>query len=319
MFLKFVHFCFWCYGLTILLWFLLRLYPGDSFAPVRFISYIAPWLLIGLGAGLAGSLLTTRRQKKNCLTWFMAGLFLLVGLPYLSLFLPRLEPTPAYSGTLKVMSYSVMGRNHDYKAIAEMILAEKPDIFFVQETGFDSLSNYLIDLYNNGRPVYHVPGHGGFIAGRFPLAAQEVGRGRIPKVVAKTPYGPITLWTLHAAKALWKDHTMQLRQIQALAQDIAATPGMKIVAGDFNTTDKNIPYKIMKLHLRNAHEEAGWGFGFTFPARARRLGTLFPFLRIDHIFYSNAFYALSARTLSNSGGSDHLPVVAELAVKKQMR
>jgi endonuclease/exonuclease/phosphatase (EEP) superfamily protein YafD len=310
--MKIVRFVFWLYGMSILAWQALRLYPGDSFAPVRFVSYIAPWLLIGIGAGFAGSLLTTRRQKKNCLTWFMAGLFLLVGLPYLPLFLPRLEPTPAYSGVLKVMSYSVMGRNHDYKAIAEVIFAEKPDMFFVQETGFDSLSNYLTDLYN-GRPVYHVPGHGGFIAGRFPLEERQ---GRIPWATAETPYGTISLWTIHAAKALWQDNQLQLHEINELAKDIASTPGMKIVAGDFNTTDKNIPYKIISLHLRNAHQEAGWGFGFTFPTRARRMGTLFPFLRIDHIFYSNTFYALSARTLSNSGGSDHLPVVAELAVKK---
>ncbi|MCI5135335.1 MAG: hypothetical protein D3920_09750 [Candidatus Electrothrix sp. AW2] len=245
----------------------------------------------------------------------MAGLLFLHSLPYLPLFLPRFEQAPPYSGTLKVMSFSVMGRNKDYLAVARVILQEQPDLFCVQEAGVASLRSYLADLYG-AAPVYTAPGHGGFIAGRFPLAAQEVGQSRIPKVVAKTPYGPITLWTIHAAKALWKDHTMQLQQIEKFTEDIAATPGMKIFAGDFNTTDKNIPYKIMKLHLHNAHEEAGWGFGFTFPTRARRLGAFFPFLRIDHIFYSNDLYAVSARTLSKSGGSDHLPIVAELAVKK---
>jgi endonuclease/exonuclease/phosphatase family metal-dependent hydrolase len=36
-------------------------------------------------------------------------------------------------------------------------------------------------------------------------------------------------------------------------------------------------------------------------------------IRIDHIFHSSHFTALNAHMLNDSGGSDHLPVVAELA------
>jgi endonuclease/exonuclease/phosphatase (EEP) superfamily protein YafD len=37
-------------------------------------------------------------------------------------------------------------------------------------------------------------------------------------------------------------------------------------------------------------------------------------VRIDHIFYSDHFFAHTAGTLPTSGGSDHLPVVAELSL-----
>lgn len=209
-----------------------------------------------------------------------------------------------------------MGRNQDYPSIAEVILNAKPDLFFVQETGFDTLDSYLSQLYD-GNPIYHVPAHGGFIAGRFPLE-ERLSANRIPWAVAETLYGKIALWNIHAAKALWRDNQAQLNEIEKFLQSIAEVPGMKIFAGDFNTTDKNIPYKLIRLHLRNAHWEAGCGFGFTFPTRARRLGTLLPFLRIDHIFYSDEFYALNAKVLKNSGGSDHLPITAELAIKAHL-
>jgi endonuclease/exonuclease/phosphatase (EEP) superfamily protein YafD len=37
-----------------------------------------------------------------------------------------------------------------------------------------------------------------------------------------------------------------------------------------------------------------------------------PAIRIDHIFYSDHFFASGAYTVDNSGGSDHFPVIAEL-------
>jgi endonuclease/exonuclease/phosphatase family metal-dependent hydrolase len=75
---------------------------------------------------------------------------------------------------------------------------------------------------------------------------------------------------------------------------------------------------MLSQYLENAHWEAGWGFGFSFPSDDRPLAnvvTFFsPVVRIDHIFYSLHFVVRSAATLSESGGSDHLPVVAELSL-----
>ena len=59
----------------------------------------------------------------------------------------------------------------------------------------------------------------------------------------------------------------------------------------------------------------GWGFGFSFPSPTRRFGGKISFpslVRIDHIFYSDHFYAARARTVSDSAGSDHRPVIADL-------
>ena len=101
-----------------------------------------------------------------------------------------------------------------------------------------------------------------------------------------------------------------------LVNDIAASTAPLIVGGDFNTTEQSENYRLINQYLANAHWEAGWGFGFSFPAHNphyNHIPVITPMVRIDHIFYSNHFFARSAQTLATSGGSDHLPVTAELA------
>jgi vancomycin resistance protein VanJ len=51
------------------------------------------------------------------------------------------------------------------------------------------------------------------------------------------------------------------------------------------------------------------------------LGVLpvFPVVRIDHVFSSRELVALRAETLQDSGGSDHRPVLAVLALRAEGR
>ena len=78
---------------------------------------------------------------------------------------------------------------------------------------------------------------------------------------------------------------------------------------------------MVDQYLNEAHHEAGWGFGFTYPAPPHpikdtpiKLGLLY---RIDHIFYSHHFRAHQAQTLTTAAGSDHLPIVAVLSLVKE--
>jgi len=105
-----------------------------------------------------------------------------------------------------------------------------------------------------------------------------------------------------------------------LAKDIETTDYPLIVLGDFNATDQSTTYKTINRYLHNAHWDAGWGFGFTFPAPPH-VPPEWPFetgviYRIDHIFYSDHFTAHDAQTLTTSAGSDHLPVTAILSYSK---
>jgi len=108
---------------------------------------------------------------------------------------------------------------------------------------------------------------------------------------------------------------IQYQTVDQLAARIERVDGPVLVAGDFNATTINYPCVKINQHLDDAFERAGFGFGFTFSSPARRLGTITPFMRIDHIYYSKHFAVRKAYVVDDAGGSDHYPVVALLSLK----
>ena len=78
-----------------------------------------------------------------------------------------------------------------------------------------------------------------------------------------------------------------------------------IVMGDFNGTANDRSLAPLTAGLRSAQGAAGYGFGFTWPAK-------FPMARIDHIMVRGV--SPTKAWVMKSTGSDHLPVVAELRI-----
>lgn len=296
----------WFYTAGVLLWYSLRIYPGDRLLPVLMINYIVPWLLVILVPGM----LIAWRYKHRYLALILTTLTLFIGKPYIRLFMPTFDSC-SQTTPLKVMSYSAMGRNKNYEAIAKVIKQVRPDLLFLQETGHAVIEK-LTDLYPSGQLHYYI-GNVGVIVSRFDII--PIDSKKIQKAVIKTPGKNITVWNIHADKIFtgknFNNVSRQLNQFSLLADEIRKADGPVIVAGDFNTTENTQAYRTINRYLKNAHWEAGWGFGFTFPTRARRIGSFMPFIRIDHIFYSDHFCCIKAKVLSQSGGSDHLPMVAD--------
>ena len=88
--------------------------------------------------------------------------------------------------------------------------------------------------------------------------------------------------------------------------------GAVIVAGDFNVTQFNKWIGDLEgLGLRSAHEELGHGTDTTWPNGLRP----FPPIRLDHVPVSNAVVPLQIREGAGDG-SDHKPVIVDLAVKR---
>lgn len=307
----------WLFGAGLLLWYPMRWWPGDRFLLVRLANYFMPWLLIGLMPGLLMAMLV--RRKWLALT--LAGPTLLITLSYAPLFLPRFNPALAAGDSLKVMSYNIWGRNQHLDAAITLIKQEQPDILLLQEVNpriIRALRAHLTDLYPDADfYLAYEPDLGQVVISRYPVRPVEsaVDNGRTQKAIVDLPAGPVAVWNAHPyAPLAWG---AQQRQIAHLARDIATVDGPLIVGGDFNTTDQTEAYSMLSRQLHNAHWDTGWGFGFSFPSSVPRIRgkVAFPsMVRIDHIFYSEHFFARQAGTLSNSGGSDHLPVVAELSL-----
>ena len=77
-----------------------------------------------------------------------------------------------------------------------------------------------------------------------------------------------------------------------------------LIAGDFNMPADDSTMAALRANFRFAFEEAGWGYGYTRPARL-------PWVRIDHILTGPQWYVSDCR-VGPDVGSDHLPVFAEV-------
>jgi vancomycin resistance protein VanJ len=307
------------FGLGVMAWYGVHWWSGDRFGPVRLVNYFMPWLLVGL----IPALMIAGVARYKWIALLLAVPTLIISLTFAPLFLPRPSMVLAASASFKVMSYNVLYANKHIDRAAQLIRQEQPDILLLQEVTprlAEALTPQLVDLYPGGQVHFaYEPDVAQAIISRYPLTPLELAyeKGRTQKVRVETPVGPIEVWNVHPSTPLpW---VRQYQQITALAEDISTVDSPLIVGGDFNTTDQSETYRLVNQHLQNAHWEAGWGFGFSFPARSPKfkgVPVLTPVIRIDHIFYNQYFLARSARTLDKSGGSDHFPVVAELSLVK---
>jgi endonuclease/exonuclease/phosphatase (EEP) superfamily protein YafD len=112
------------------------------------------------------------------------------------------------------------------------------------------------------------------------------------------------------------DPTVRDAHAAEIAAQVRRTEGPRIVAGDLNGSQWSRPYRLLSAELQDSFPEGGAAFGHTYPSSLQwgpwRLSL--PLVRIDYIFHSAELVALATR-VGPDGGSDHLPVVAELAFR----
>lgn len=91
-------------------------------------------------------------------------------------------------------------------------------------------------------------------------------------------------------------------QIRILAAFVEASPYPVICAGDFNDLPYSYSYQFLRKRMKNAFEQAGKGFGFTYNGHTLRI------LRIDNQFYSAGLRAVQFTTHNDVQLSDHFPL-----------
>jgi vancomycin resistance protein VanJ len=310
----------WAFALAANGFFLFRLLSGDQFLWVRIINYFLPWAGVLAGACLAAAVVS----KKAKLSAALGVPFLMVGVIYAPLFLNCKANAAGSGNILTVMSFNIWSNNQRMDACADVILKENPDILLLQEITPDQMSVLWTRLSQQEWVLSHDAATQQAIISRYPIGRSEFffWKNRSQKAVIETPHGPVTVINVHAYKHGWQERHRLMQTI--LDEDVVAVDGPLILGGDFNTTDQSETFRMIRRHLTNAHDAAGCGFGFTFPTTSRffsfrRLGPLPkfpvpPLIRIDHIFHNSHFTSLRARTLKDSGGSDHRPVVAVLGL-----
>lgn len=311
----------WLFALMMSACLLLAWTTGDRLFLVRLTRYLLPWVLFSLLAGLIPAVLF----RRVWLSIALAAPALAIGFSYLPLFLPNRAPPPGKHVFLEVMSFNVWSENQSLLPAAKLIQEYQPDILLLQEIMPNQLRELTLGLEESstgGGKTWHVvyaPRLLQAVISPYPVTQQMTDRklAKVQKVQVATPAGAVTVFNVHPLRGNWKARHRQLATL--LQEHVLNAPGPAILGGDFNTTDQSQTYKMLSRHLNNAHWEAGRGFGLSYPASVHAWNEFlpaWPLVRIDHIFYNRDFFAVSAETLKESCGSDHLPVKARLALVK---
>jgi vancomycin resistance protein VanJ len=316
----------WTYILLIALWLLLRWLFFDAFWWLALLNTIAEYLFLPLPALLLAGMWWRR--------WRLLLGLVLPAIAFSALFGALLLPKPAArpapgAVVLTAMTFNVLTSNKDAAAIVGAIRAASPDIVGFQElprARKTALSAALATEYPYYTllPPEQFPGIG--LMSRFPIAHVErlplspltdalhailrVDRTSLHVFVAHLSPNGFGKNPVSAYAALLNERFAQrAAEIARLKQVFRALHEPALLLCDCNLTDTSQAYVQLAAFLVDSFREAGWGFGHS------SFGWRAPYLaqRIDYIWHTDGVVALAV-WMGEAGGSDHLPVIVQLAL-----
>ncbi|WP_149260607.1 endonuclease/exonuclease/phosphatase family protein [Actinomadura sp. K4S16] len=278
-----------------------------------------PWFGLFVPVLLAGAL--WRRSAS-------ATVALLVPvLVWLNLFGGLLGDKSRPGGGFVVASHNVGAGNPDPVRTARDLAASGANVLALEELPQEATATYEKELAR-AYPHHTVQGTVGLWSklplsdtrpvdiqtDAGPLGAAKSAEAKMPgnralRTTVATDHGPLAVYVAHLGSArvnpragFWTAH--RDRNAKALGQAIATERSERVVLlGDLNGTMGDRAFDGITSRMRSAQEEAGDGFGFTWPAA-------FPMVRIDQILVRGV--QPRAAWILPATGSDHLPVAAEI-------
>jgi endonuclease/exonuclease/phosphatase (EEP) superfamily protein YafD len=313
-------------------WFVVQRFVGDSSAWLFVINAAGIYYFVPLPLALAvalvlrsRALVATSLAAATVFVWLWGGLFW-----------PNGHEEPEGS-VLTVMAYNVLGFNTHPDGVIEALRKSDADIIGLSELNKPVAAAIARDLreeypYQALDPKDGVIGSG--VISRLPFdevdapELRDAGWISPPTVVSLQFDGEEVIFVrVHSASGA-PHYEARERQARLLADYATAQKRPVILAGDFNTTDRNDSYQILAEHLYDAWEKAGSGLGNTFPGASKQdtpgssrpdvLGIDAPqwLIRIDYVFCTYDWEAMDARIGPWDGHSDHRPVIAEVALRQ---
>lgn len=328
------------YGIGLALYLLLRLIFADRYWPLAFINNFTLFYFLPLI--LTVPLLALLRARRMLI---INVPLLIVGLTYfITLNNPPARAQAQETGdrTLTVASMNTLWINARLGDTAAWLLSTNADVLCLQEmseANDAALSAALGKVY-----PYQISDNGNAIYSRYPLKPfiqQGDGTGVFGILGAEITFpevsaNPIAVYSVHfplptgsrrlpdflerpslVRTALKYDETGRDREIRDFLTLIRDQKLPYIVAGDFNMSDQTALYSEVVARMGDSFREAGYGPGFSWPVASMvDLPAFFPALaRIDYVWHSGQFRAVQAYQ-GPSLGSDHLPLVAVVALKR---
>jgi endonuclease/exonuclease/phosphatase (EEP) superfamily protein YafD len=242
---------------------------------------------------------------------------------------------------VRLLSYNVDSAIGGVANLAAEVDRYSPDVVFMQEIGETAeLARAMKDRF----PTVVVAGQF-LVATRYPIVSEAdpekvpfAGRRRpagFVEMTMKTPLGDLAFYDVHplsprdelerllgrgvsrevlsghifsgdAAKGIIANAELRELEVQTFAEAAARESIPTVVAGDTNLPGLSAIARRHLAWLQDGFVQAGWGFGYTFPADHRS-----PWMRIDRVFASKDLRFTSFR-VGTSDASDHLCVVADV-------
>ncbi|GLY40728.1 membrane protein [Amycolatopsis sp. NBRC 101858] len=275
--------------------------------------------------GNAGSLLETFLPWTGLLVLplLVAALVRRSALALVSLLLPalvwggffggRLFDKTEAGGDLTIVSHNVNDENPDPAGTARALAASGAQVIALEELKKSEIPKYE-DALAAAYPHHSVQGTVGIwstlpLRDTRPVAIMPWTRAL--RTTVDTPKGPVAVFVAHLPSVrvrIDSGFTANGRDeaIGLLADAVAAESSPRtVVVGDFNGTADDRALAPITARMRSAQDDAGDGFGFSWPAGL-------PMARIDQVFVTGV-RPVAAWTLPATG-SDHLPVAASLAL-----
>lgn len=243
-------------------------------------------------------LVTTAYNATHVLPWYFGG--------------TQVES----DNTVKLLHANVFSGNDEYERLFDLIDVERPDVIFLQEISKE-WQDATVRLHEDYPYHYVEAREGNFGIAMFSrVAPDSVAHVDSPPldyptiVATMTVNGEaLTLINTHptvpVSRLQYEARNEQLRSIAALVNQAT---GAVILTGDLNASVWGSNYRKLEASTGLRNTRRGFGILPTWP-------TFMPFamIPIDHALVSDGIGIVETRTGARIG-SDHLPLIVELAV-----
>ena len=220
--------------------------------------------------------------------------------------------------TIKLLHANVYAGNDQYERLFELIEAEQPDVIFLQEVT-QKWRDATLRLRGDYPHNYVAAREGSFGIAMFSrIALDSVEHADSPPLDYPTIVATMTVNnealtlinthpTIPMSRLQYEARNEQLRSIAALVNQAA---GAVVLTGDLNASVWSSNYRKLEASTGLRNTRRGFGILPTWP-------TFLPFamIPIDHALVSGGIGVVETRTGARIG-SDHLPLIVEIAVGK---
>lgn len=267
-------------------------------------------------SALLTALLWPIRRRFALLALLLTTLQLLPILPY---YLPNPgRPDPQSFERLRLVSVNVLVDNRNYEALEHLLTIENPDVIGLIEytPTWQARLSWLAHRYPYRFEAPDGP-QGLALWSRVPFHAARLERhisGGWPCVHARLEFAgrDVGLWLVHPSSPVRRMRQGGFPELVALSEHVATEGGTQILFGDLNTTSGSPLFADFLTRTGLRDTRLGFGLQGSWPSGS-------PYrIAIDHALVSPDL-AVTSRRLGPDVGSDHLPVVLDLAPARTNR